>query len=152
MASKRFSMPLPMNKFAPMAAVLLMAVAAAHAQVTVDKPWVRTTVAQQTTSVAYMTLTSAKGGKLVSASTPVAASADVHEMKMDGDLMRMRAVDALPLPAGQPVELKPNGLHIMLTGLKAPVKAGDVVPIRLVVEDAKGKRETVDVKAVARLN
>ena len=140
-----------MNKSALLAAFWL-ASAAAQAQVIVDKPWVRTTVAQQTTSVAYMTITAAKGGKLVSASTPVAASADLHEMKMDGDLMKMRAVDALPLPAGQPVELKPNGLHLMLTGLKAPVKAGDVVPIRLVVEDAKGKRETVDVKAVARQN
>jgi len=76
----------------------------------------------------------------------------VHEMKMAGDMMKMRAVDAVPLPAGQPVEFKPNGYHLMLTGLKAPLKAGDVVPIRLVVEDAKGKRQTVDVKAVARQN
>ena len=141
-----------MKKIATFAAVALLATAAAQAQVTVDKPWVRTTVAQQTTTAAYLTITSARGGKLVSASSPVAASVDVHEMKMDGDMMRMRAVDAVPLPAGQPVEFKPNGLHVMLTGLKAPLKAGDVVPIRLVVEDAKGKRETVDVKATARQN
>ncbi len=141
-----------MKKIAAFAAVALIATAAAQAQVTVDKPWVRTTVAQQTTTAAYLTITSAKGGKLVSASSPVAASVDVHEMKMDGDMMKMRAVDAVPLPAGQPVEFKPNGLHVMLTGLKAPLKAGDVVPIRLVVEDAKGKRETVDVKATARQN
>ena len=141
-----------MKKIATFAAVALLATAAAQAQVTVDKPWVRTTVAQQTTTAAYLTITSAKGGKLVSASSPVAASVDVHEMKMDGDMMKMRAVDAVPLPAGQPVEFKPNGLHVMLTGLKAPLKAGDVVPIRLVVEDAKGKRETVDVKATARQN
>ena len=141
-----------MNKPALFLAAAVFASAAAHAQVTVDKPWIRTTVAQQTTTAAYLTITSAKGGKLVSASSPAAASVDVHEMKMDGDLMKMRAVDSLALPAGQPVEFKPNGLHIMLTGLKAPVKAGDVVPIRLVVEDAKGKRETVDVKAAARQN
>ena len=53
---------------------------------------------------------------------------------------------------GQPVEFKPSGYHLMLTGLKAPLKAGDVVPIKLVIEDAKGKRQTVDVKAVARQN
>jgi copper(I)-binding protein len=140
-----------MNKPALFLAALVFASAAAQAQVTVDKPWIRTTVAQQTTTAAYLTITSAKGGKLVSASSPVAAAVDVHEMKMDGDMMKMRAVDTLALPAGQPVELKPNGLHIMLTGLKAPVKAGDVVPIKLVVEDAKGKRETVDVKATAKL-
>ena len=140
-----------MNKLACLAATLVLATAAVHAQVVVDKPWVRTTVAQQTTTGAFMTLTSAKGGKLVSASSPIAASVEVHEMKMDGDVMKMRPVDALPLPAGKPVELKAGAYHMMLMGLKAPVKAGDVVPIKLVVEDAKGQRTTTDVKAVAQL-
>ena len=139
-----------MNKTAFLLAATLLA-GAAQAQVTVADPWVRTTVPQQTTTAAYMTITSLKGGKLVDASSPVAASAEVHEMKMDGDMMKMRSVDALPLPVGQPVQLKPNGYHMMLMGLKAPLKAGDVVPIRLVVEDAKGQRQTVDVKAVAKL-
>lgn len=123
----------------------------AHAQVTVDKAWVRTTVAQQTTTGAFMTITSAQGGKLVSATSPVAAAVEVHEMKMDGNVMKMRPVDALPLPAGKPVELKAGAYHMMLTGLKAPVKFGDVVPIRLVIEDAAGKRQTVEVKATAKL-
>ena len=140
-----------MNKSAFLIAASLLATAA-HAQVTVDKPWVRTTVAQQTTSAGYLTITSVQGGKLVSASSPVAAAVDVHEMKMEGDLMKMRMVDALPLPAGQAVEFKPNGYHLMMTGLKAPVKAGDVVPLKLIVEDAKGKRETLEVKATARQN
>ena len=140
-----------MNKLACLAA-LGLAASAAHAQVTVDRPWVRTTVAQQTTTGAFMTITSAQGGKLVSASSPVAASVEVHEMKMDGDVMKMRPVDALPLPAGKPVELKAGAYHMMLMGLKAPVKPGDIVPITLVVEDAKGKRQTVDVKATARQN
>jgi copper(I)-binding protein len=140
-----------MNKSVLFLAAALLA-GAAHAQVTVDKPWVRATVPQQTTSAAYLTITSVQGGKLVDASSPVAASVEVHEMKMEGEMMKMRGVDALPLPAGKPVEFKPNGLHIMLTGLKAPLKAGDVVPIKLVVEDAKGKRQTVDVKATARQN
>ena len=140
-----------MNKLALFLAASLLA-SAAQAQVTVAMPWVRTTVAQQSTTAAYLTITSAQGGKLVSASSPVAAAVDVHEMKMEGDLMKMRMVDALPLPAGQPVEFKPNGYHLMMTGLKAPLKAGDVVPIKLVVEDAKGKRQTVDVKATARQN
>jgi copper(I)-binding protein len=140
-----------MNKLAFFAA-LVLAASASHAQVTVDKPWVRTTVAQQTTSAAYLTITSAQDGKLVAASSPLATSVEVHEMKMDGDLMRMRSVDALALPAGKPVEMKAGGFHMMLMGLKAPLKTGDVVPIKLVVEDAKGKRQTVDVKATARLN
>ena len=133
------------------AAATLFAATLAHAQVTVDKPWVRTTVAQQTTTGAFMTITSVQGGKLVSASSPIAASVEVHEMKMEGDVMKMRPVDALPLPAGKPVELKAGAYHMMLIGLKAPVKFGDVVPITLVVEDAKGKRQSVDVKATAKL-
>ena len=140
-----------MKKIAAFAVVTLL-VAAAHAQVTVDRPWVRTTVSPQKTTAAYLTLTSVQGGKLVAASSPIATSVDVHEMKMVGDLMKMRAVDTLALPAGQPVEFKPNGYHLMMMGLKAPVKAGDVVPIKLVIEDAKGQRETVDVKATARQN
>ena len=138
-----------MKQFFAFAAALL--VAAAHAQVVVDQPWVRTTVAQQTTTGAFMTITSAQGGKLVSASSPIAASVEVHEMQMNGDVMKMRPVAALPLPAGKPVELKAGAYHMMLLGLKAPVKFGDVVPIRLVIEDASGKRETVDVKATAKL-
>lgn len=140
-----------MHKSAFFLAAALLASPAAHAQVTVDKPWVRTTVAQQTVTGAFMTITSAQGGKLVSASSPIAASVEVHEMKMVGDVMKMRPVDALPLPAGRPVELKAGAYHMMLMGLKAPVKSGDVVPITLVVEDAAGKRQTVDVKATAKL-
>ncbi len=140
-----------MNKSAFFLAASLLATAA-HAQVTVADAWVRTTVAQQATSAAYFTVTSAQGGKLVDASSPVAASAEVHEMKMAGDMMKMRAVDSVALPPGKPVAFAPNGYHLMLMGLKAPLKAGDVVPIKLVVEDAKGKRQTVDVKATAKLN
>ncbi len=135
---------------ATLAASALLAGTAVQAQVRIDEPWVRTTVAPQKTTGAYMTITSSHGGKLVAASSPLAASVEVHEMKMDGDMMRMRAIDALALPAGTRVELKPGAYHMMLLGLKAPVKAGDVVPITLVVEDAKGKRDSVDVKAVAR--
>ncbi|HTD07123.1 copper chaperone PCu(A)C, partial [Undibacterium sp.] len=111
-----------MNRLALFLAASLLA-SAAQAQVTVATPWVRTTVAQQSTTAAYLTITSAQGGRLVSASSPVAAAVDVHEMKMEGDLMKMRMVDSLPLPAGQPVEFKPNGYHLMMTGLKAPLKA-----------------------------
>ncbi len=140
-----------MNKSAFLLAAALFASAAAHAQVTVDKPWVRTTVPQQTTTAAYLTITSVQGGRLVSASSPIAANVDVHEMKMDGDVMKMRAVDSLALPAGKPVKLDAGSYHMMLLGLKAPVKFGDVVPITLVIEDAHGKRQTVDVKATAKL-
>jgi len=135
---------------AALAACALLFGAAAQAQVRVDDAWVRATVAQQKTTGAFMAITAQSSGRLLEASTPVAASVELHEMKMDGDLMRMRRIDALALPAGVRVDLKPGTYHMMLLGLKAALKAGDVVPIRLVVENPAGRRETVDVQAVAR--
>ncbi|HEX4508748.1 MAG TPA: copper chaperone PCu(A)C [Burkholderiaceae bacterium] len=140
-----------MKKAVALAALALPLLAArAGSGVDVQQPWVRTTVAGQTTTGAYMTVTSARGGTLVGVSSPVASSVEVHEMKMDGDIMRMRSLDTLALPAGQKVEFKPNAYHLMMLGLKHPVKPGDVVPITLTVKDAAGKEETVDVRAPAR--
>lgn len=131
-------------------ALLLSLAAAAQAQVTVTAPWVRATVAQQKATGAFMQLKSPKAVKLVSVSSPVAGVAEVHEMAMDGEVMRMRAVQALDLPAGQSVELKPGSFHLMLMSLKGPVKEGDSVPLTLVFESADQTRETVQVNAPAR--
>ncbi|MGS0757120.1 copper chaperone PCu(A)C, partial [Roseateles sp. GG27B] len=75
---------------------------------------------------------------------------EVHEMMMEGNVMKMRALDGLDLPAGKTVELKPGSYHVMLMGLKSQVKAGDAVPLTLVFEGKDKKRETVEVKAEAR--
>ena len=74
--------------------------------------------------------------RVVSASSPVAERVELHETIRDGDVMRMREVEAIELPAGQTVELKPGGLHLMLMGLKAPLKAGETVPVTLKFEKA----------------
>ncbi len=132
------------------AAALLAIAAGAQAQTMIKEAWVRGTVAQQKASGAFMQITSAQGGKLLSVSTPVAGVAEIHEMAMQGDTMRMRAVPSLELPAGKPVELKPGGFHLMLMDLKAQLKAGDTVPLTLVVEGKDGKRETLEVKAPVR--
>ena len=92
----------------------------------------------------------AKAAKVVAASSPVAEMVEIHEMKMDDGVMKMRAVDALALPAGQPVALKPGSYHVMLMGLKAPIKAGDTVPLTLTVEGEDKQRTTVEIKAEAR--
>ena len=127
-----------------------LAVQAQNPAVKVDDPWVRATVAPQKATGAFMQLTSAKAVKVVAASSPVAAMVEIHEMKMDDGVMKMRAVDALPLPAGQAVALKPGSYHVMLMGLKAPIKAGETVPLTLTVEGEDGKRTAVEVKALAR--
>lgn len=123
----------------------------AQAQTTVAEPWVRATVAQQKASGLFARITSASGGKLVAVSSPVAGVVEIHEMSMDGNVMKMRALPAgLDLPAGQTVELKPGGYHVMLMDLKQTLKAGDTVSATLVIESKDGKRETVEVSAPVR--
>jgi copper(I)-binding protein len=117
------------------------------AQTTVKEPWVRGTVAQQTATGAFMQVTSSQGGKLVAAESPVAGIVEIHEMAMEGNVMKMRAVPGVDLPPGKVVEFKPGGYHVMLMGLKQQLKDGDTVPVVLVIEGKDGKRETVEVKA-----
>lgn len=134
-------------------AVATLAVASAgvqaqsQSQVTVSNAWVRATVPAQKATGAFMQLQSVADARFVSASSPLTPTVEVHEMAMQGDVMRMRQVQAVDLPAGKVVELKPGGHHIMLMNLKAQVKEGDTVPLTLVFEGKDGKRQTVEVKA-----
>lgn len=122
----------------------------AQSPVQVQDAWARATVANQSATGAFMKLTAPAAARLIEVRSPVAGIVEVHEMKLEGDVMRMRAVSALPLPAGQTVELKPGGYHVMLMDLKGPVKAGEALPLTLVFEGADGKRFTQDVNATAR--
>jgi len=122
----------------------------AAAQVTVSSAWVRGTVAGQKVTGAFMQMTSPTDTALVAMTSPVAKIVEIHEMKMDGGMMKMNAVDKLPLPAGKLVELKPGGYHVMLFDLRQPVKEGDVVPLILTFEDKAGRKSTVEVKAAAK--
>jgi periplasmic copper chaperone A len=121
-------------------ACLLTATQWASAQsVEVTGAWARATVQGQKASGAFMQLTSAQGARLVAVSSPVAGVAEVHEMKMEGDVMRMRAVSGgLELPAGKPVALSPGGFHVMLMDLKVALQKDTTIPMTLVFKDAKG--------------
>lgn len=138
------------KKIAMSALVLALAAGAACAQVTVSEPWVRATVPQQRATGAFMNLTAPQGARLVEARSPVAGVVEIHEMVMENQVMKMRAIPGLDLPAGRAVELKPGGYHVMLMELKQQVKEGETVPITLVVEGKDKKRETVEVKAAVR--
>ena len=120
------------------------------APVQVEGAWARASVPGQKGTGAFMRLTSKETVRLVRAESPAAGVTEVHEMKMEGDIMKMRAVPALELPAGKTVELKPGGYHVMLMDLKGQVKDGDMVPVTLVVEGKDGKKETLEIKAMAR--
>lgn len=118
------------------------------ADIEVKDAWVRATVPGQQASGAFMTLTSAKGAVLVGGSSPVAKSLEIHEMKHEGDVMKMRAVPKLDLPAGKSVELS-GAYHVMLMGLNKELKAGEKVPLTLMIEQ-QGKQESVSVDAEIR--
>ncbi len=131
-------------------ALTCLGAAAAHAQVTVTDPWIRATVPQQKATGLFVQLTSAKDARLVGASSPLTPSVEVHEMTMQDNVMKMRQVPAVDLPAGKTVELKPGGYHVMLMDLKQQMKAGDTVPVTLQIEGKDGQRESVEVKAQVR--
>lgn len=134
-----------------LAAIALLGLALpALAQTTVSDAWVRASVPHQQSTGAFMTLTASSDSKLVGVESSVAKTVQVHEMTMSGDVMGMREVKAVELPAGKPVTLDPNGLHVMLMGLKQQVKEGEQVPLTLVIEDAKGDKETLQVQAPVR--
>jgi hypothetical protein len=138
-----------MRSFARLSVFIAVAATATavQAQVTVSGAWVRGTVQGQTATGAYMQLRSADGATLLGADSPAAGIVEIHEMRMEGNTMRMRGVEQLELPAGRAVELKPGGYHVMLMDLKAPLKKGDTVPIKLKVRSKSGQAQDVEVKA-----
>jgi copper(I)-binding protein len=141
-----------MRKWLSLVLVSACAVAAAgaHAQVEVSEPWVRGTVPGQKSTGAFMKLTSPAGARLLEIRSPAAGVVEIHEMAMQGDVMRMRAVDGIDLPAGKTVELKAGSYHVMLLDLKKPLTAGDSVPLTLVVQDKSGVRKSIEIKAAVR--
>lgn len=113
----------------------------------VKDAWVRATVQGQKATGAFMTLTAKNGASLVGVSTPVAAVAQVHEMKMEGEVMKMRAMpNGLILPAGQSVTLNPGGYHVMLMDIKLPLKANTTIPLTLIFKDNKGVESKTELK------
>jgi len=141
-----------LKKFTLLASCVSMSALAfnAQAQVSVEQAWARATVAQQKVTGAYLRVKSVREARLIEVRSSVAGTVQMHEMAMVGDVMKMRELDTVKLPAGQWVEFKPGGYHLMLMDLKKPIAAGDKIPLTLVVEGADKKRQTVEVQAEAR--
>ncbi len=116
----------------------------------VKDPWVRTTVPRQKSSSVYMEITALRAARLIEASSPVAGVVEIHEMRMEGNVMRMRAIAALDLPSGVTVSLRPGGHHVMLMDLRTHIREGDRIPLSLVIELRDGRRETLEIRALAR--
>jgi copper(I)-binding protein len=123
------------------------AVSAFAQNVTVTDAWARATVQGQKATGAFMKITAKDNAKLVAISSPVAGVVEIHEMKMDKDVMKMSALpNGLDLPAGKAVELKPGGYHVMLMDLKAPLTKDTTVPMTLTLQDAKGVKSNVELQ------
>lgn len=135
------------------AAVMALALAA-HAQrsadIDVKLAWARPTVAGQMGTGAFMHLTSKEGARLLGASSDVAGVVEIHEMAMEGNVMRMRPIRSLDLPPGSIVELKPGGHHMMLMDLKRPLATGEKIKVELRLETRDKKLVTQPVEIEVR--
>lgn len=141
------------NRFFRIVAAMIVsapAIVLAQSGIEVSNAWARATIAAQKTGGIYLDIRSAAPARLVGVASPAAARVELHNMKMEGGVMKMSSVESIDLAAGQTVKLAPGGYHVMLIDLKQPLKAGDSVPVTLTVERADKTRIAVEAKATVR--
>ena len=143
MGNLSFTFPLLM-------ASLTLSLPAQAESVRVEGAWARSTVTGQQSGGAFMVLSSERNAMLIGAETPAARQVEIHEMKAEGGVMKMRPVPKVALPAGKTVELKPGGYHLMLIGLKKPLRAGDKLPITLKLKSEDQTTSRIEVSAEVR--
>jgi len=99
----------------------------------IEDAYTRATVPGQQVAGGFMKIENkgASVDQLLSASSPAAGEVQLHEMAMEGNVMKMRQIKDVSVPAGGSVELKPGGLHLMFMNIKAPLTAGETVPVKL---------------------
>jgi copper(I)-binding protein len=130
---------------------MVLAAAAQAQPASVKDAWVRTPAPGQNVAAVYMEIVSRANSTLVAVASPAAASAELHNMTQEAGVMKMRPLEKIELPAGKPVKLAPGGLHVMLIGLKQPLKRGDKVPVTLtVLRPDAGGRSAFTVRAEVR--
>lgn len=135
-------------------ALLIAAPAWANSSgIKIDQAWARATPGAAKTGAIYMTITNTGTAPdtLQSVSTPAATAADLHQMTMNGNVMEMRPVGPLTIDPGKSVVLAPNGYHLMLTGLKAPLKEGQTVPVTLTFAHAGAQQVTASIAKVGAM-
>jgi copper(I)-binding protein/thiol-disulfide isomerase/thioredoxin len=118
--------------------------------VAVSDAWARATVPGQPVGAVYLSLTSAHGATLSGVRSDAAGSVQMHSMREEGGVMRMREVERLELPAGQTVRLAPSGTHLMLLQLKRPLRTGDSVALDMTLVDKAGRSHVVHAIAPVR--
>jgi copper(I)-binding protein len=129
----------------------IVSLSAFSQSVVVTDPWIRSTVQGQKATGAFMKIASKDGAKLIEVSSPVAGISEIHEMKMEKEVMKMAAIKSLNVPVGGLVELKPGSYHIMLMDLKSPLAAQSKIPLTLTFESANGVKSKVEVQALVKV-
>ena len=144
-----------LNRFGWLIAALLVGFgssgyAAGNARgVEISGVWVRATAPGQDAASVDMTITSKRPASLLGASSPASKAVQLHSMTMEGGMMRMRQVKAIELPAGKQVNLLKSGYHLMLIGLKAPLKKGEMVPLTLSIK--VGRHRVIKIRSMAEV-
>lgn len=133
-------------RHAMLIATLLLAMPARASDVVISESWARATAPGQSNSAVYLTITSHQDARIVALSSLIAGSASLHSMTQEDGVMKMRELDALPLPSGKIVKLSPGGYHIMLDSLKQSLEAGDSVPLSLTIKYADQHQEKIEIK------
>lgn len=142
-----------LNKLKPVfvvAGLFLLSTQVYAGDVQIKDAWARATAPGQVNGSVGVVITSKKDARLIAVKSAVAESAEIHTMTMDNGVMQMRQLDYLELPANQPVTLGPGGNHLMLLGLKRPLKEGSTLPLTLTVQYADKKTEKISTKAQVR--
>lgn len=128
---------------------MLLAGQTLAAGVKVENAWLREPAPGQAVVGGFLDITSDRDASLIEAASPAAGRIELHEMKMQGDVMQMRELKAIDLPKGKTVKLEPGGLHLMLQQPGKPLKAGDKVPLTLTIKSG-GKIEKINATAEVR--
>jgi copper(I)-binding protein len=126
-----------MLRFSGLLAALFISASVYAGDIQVENAWARATAPGQDAASVDLTITSKHAAALVGVSSPVAGTAQLHSMEMEGGMMRMREVASIDLPPGKTVNLGESGYHLMLMGLKAPLKEGQTVPLTLSIRVSK---------------
>lgn len=133
------------NVFKTICCIIIFAASNAQADVTISDAWVRANAPGQTVGAAYMTLKSTQDSNLFHVESSAAGAVEIHSMSVTDGVMKMRALETLPLPAGKVEKLAPGGFHLMLFDLKNPLKAGEKATFTLSFKDKAGKITHQDV-------
>ncbi|MDO8294316.1 MAG: copper chaperone PCu(A)C [Gallionella sp.] len=137
-------------RFGGLLAALLLSASAYAGDIQVEGAWTRATLPGQDMAMVYMSITSKQAATIVGVSTKASKTAEMHTMEHKGGMMKMYEVKSISLPANARLEMTMHGYHLVLAGLKAPLKAGATVPLTLNIEMADKSIVKVDVQAEVR--